>query len=164
MSQDIVDGEFVSIFGPQYVRNNKSAGQKNLRCFPACSAAGHCRIGFCGGPVVVKATIRNPTNAPFSQLNYIAYGEFIVQSNAAAPVSTTGAARSASTGAAAVSASLSYNACASEIGNVEIGGKVTRAAIDQSTRTDDVPTGPLHKSSTVRKVSSSSAHTAAPLA
>jgi hypothetical protein len=134
---DSVEGEFESVFGPQYVRNNKSAGQKNLRCFPACSAAGHCRIGFCGGPIIVKAKIRNTNNAQFSPLDYVAYGDFIIQ-----PPSGVG-----SEGSSARTASTN-----GEMPTQVAAETVAKDIIDKATRTDELPTAPLHKSSTVRKV------------
>ncbi|KAG9400108.1 hypothetical protein AC1031_011018 [Aphanomyces cochlioides] len=42
-----------SNFRPQYQRNNKKGGLKNLRCFPNCCNGVHASSGFCGGSVVV---------------------------------------------------------------------------------------------------------------
>jgi hypothetical protein len=36
---------------PQYMRNNKAKGRKNLRCFPQCRPKGHFAGGYCGRPV-----------------------------------------------------------------------------------------------------------------
>jgi hypothetical protein len=41
-------------FAPNYSRNNKDSGQKNLRCFPRCDARGHVERGFCGGLLTVR--------------------------------------------------------------------------------------------------------------
>ena len=41
-------------FRPSYVRNNKRNTQKNLRCFPQCSATGHQGYQFCGGPILAE--------------------------------------------------------------------------------------------------------------
>ncbi|ETV94320.1 hypothetical protein H310_11969 [Aphanomyces invadans] len=40
-------------FRPQYQRNNKKGGLKNLRCFPNCCSGTHATTGFCGGSVLV---------------------------------------------------------------------------------------------------------------
>ena len=29
------------LFSKEYMRNNKSSGQKNVRCFPCCTTNGH---------------------------------------------------------------------------------------------------------------------------
>jgi hypothetical protein len=126
---ELVRGEFVSTFVQQYVRNNKSAGQKNLRCFPSCSEAGHCKIGFCGGPIVAKATIYNPTKTAVSHLDYIAYGNFQVEN-----INAEGS-----------------NAHIPELVATE-GTRVQRAAVEAATRSDEAPEALLHLSSTVRKV------------
>ncbi|ETV64560.1 hypothetical protein H257_18564 [Aphanomyces astaci] len=42
-----------SNFRPQYQRNNKKGGLKNLRCFPNCCSGTHATTGFCGGSVLV---------------------------------------------------------------------------------------------------------------
>lgn len=34
----LIDGH---LFTHSYMRNNKSSGQKNVRCFPTCSGTGH---------------------------------------------------------------------------------------------------------------------------
>lgn len=47
------DIEFLSQIGDVYGRNNRSNGQKNLRCFPVCSSI-HSDIGFCGTPLPVN--------------------------------------------------------------------------------------------------------------
>ena len=44
-------------FQKQYIRNNKSNGQKNLRCFPHCAADGHKKSGFCGGSVSIELSV-----------------------------------------------------------------------------------------------------------
>jgi hypothetical protein len=38
-------------FEEHYLRNNRSAGRKNMRCFPSCSQLGHKNLGFCGGAI-----------------------------------------------------------------------------------------------------------------
>ena len=38
-----------------YIRNNKSNGQKNIRCFPRCALTGHRVAGFCGSGI--KASV-----------------------------------------------------------------------------------------------------------
>jgi hypothetical protein len=42
---------FINDFKPSYLRNNRRGGQKNIRCFPACSHDGHKCAGFCGQAV-----------------------------------------------------------------------------------------------------------------
>jgi len=40
-----------------YIRNNKSNGQKNIRCFPRCTQFGHRTAGFCGSGVVLSCDV-----------------------------------------------------------------------------------------------------------
>ena len=40
-----------------YFRNNRSSGQKSLRCFPQCTHTGHVTSGFCGDHLEFTATI-----------------------------------------------------------------------------------------------------------
>ena len=40
-------------FKRSYVRNNKGAVQKNVRCFPQCNISGHRTNSFCGSSVQV---------------------------------------------------------------------------------------------------------------
>ena len=44
-------------FRDHYVRNNKGAGQKNVRCFPHCSDSGHNASSFCGAAVSVRVLL-----------------------------------------------------------------------------------------------------------
>ena len=37
-----------------YIRNNKSNGQKNIRCFPRCTQFGHRTAGFCGSGITLS--------------------------------------------------------------------------------------------------------------
>ena len=37
-----------------YIRNNKSNGQKNIRCFPRCTRFGHRTAGFCGSGITLS--------------------------------------------------------------------------------------------------------------
>ncbi|OQR83871.1 hypothetical protein ACHHYP_14184 [Achlya hypogyna] len=46
-------------FRPQYQRNNKKGGLKNLRCFPNCCSGIHASTGFCGGSVLVGASAQH---------------------------------------------------------------------------------------------------------
>ena len=41
----------------QYIRNNKSNGQKNLRCFPHCASGGHRAAGFCGSSIFIEINV-----------------------------------------------------------------------------------------------------------
>ena len=66
-----VSFEHVDKWSPEYQRNNKRMGLKNLRCFPHCASAGHVQRGFCGAPVVVRVARELGSQAPLS-----AYGEF----------------------------------------------------------------------------------------
>lgn len=47
------------MFQSIYYRNNRNSGQKNLRCFPACSDV-HVERHFCGRPVEVVVTMSYP--------------------------------------------------------------------------------------------------------
>lgn len=42
---------FITEFEEHYLRNNRSAGRKNMRCFPSCCQLGHKELGFCGGAI-----------------------------------------------------------------------------------------------------------------
>jgi len=48
---------FMNDFKPSYLRNNRRGGQKNIRCFPTCSADGHKSAGFCGQAVSLVVSI-----------------------------------------------------------------------------------------------------------
>ena len=50
--------QFDDPFGCQYLRNNRSTGQKSLRCFPRCCDQGHKAQGFCGSPVYATAVLQ----------------------------------------------------------------------------------------------------------
>lgn len=51
------------LFRDKYQRNNKRAGQKNLRCFPNCRNGRHVSTGFCGDTVIVHVVMSCVTNA-----------------------------------------------------------------------------------------------------
>ena len=53
---------FVTEFEEHYLRNNRSAGRKNMRCFPSCCQLGHKELGFCGG--AIEVSLRLSPNAP----------------------------------------------------------------------------------------------------
>ena len=55
---------------PRYQRNNKTGGQKHLRCFPQCSGGMHNQTGFCGDSVKIKVENCIPG------VDYIAVGVF----------------------------------------------------------------------------------------
>lgn len=48
---------FTKPFSESYLRNNRSTGQKSLRCFPHCAAKGHRVSGFCGDKLEATAII-----------------------------------------------------------------------------------------------------------
>lgn len=49
---------FENNLNASYFRNNRSSGQKSLRCFPSCcERKGHENSGFCGRSIRVKATL-----------------------------------------------------------------------------------------------------------
>ena len=48
---------FTKPFSESYLRNNRSSGQKSLRCFPHCAAKGHRVSGFCGDKLEATAII-----------------------------------------------------------------------------------------------------------
>ena len=57
----ISDLSFTKPFSVSYLRNNRSSGQKSLRCFPQCTEKGHIASGFCGDHLEATATIeKNP--------------------------------------------------------------------------------------------------------
>lgn len=113
------------------MRNNKSAGQKHLRCFPLCVESGHCLNGFCGRPVSTTATVRGSAKARASA-NFVAFGEFIVQEM------TSGSRKARS------------NAVQSD--EIE-GQRVSKAEMEGSTRTEESPSMPLYRSYAVSEVS-----------
>jgi hypothetical protein len=43
--------KFEQSFETEYLRNNKTNGSKNIRCFPKCSLPHHCSHGFCWQPI-----------------------------------------------------------------------------------------------------------------
>ena len=50
--------EFINPLAEAYYRNNRSSGQKSLRCFPHCNEKGHSRSSFCGTHLEAAAVIR----------------------------------------------------------------------------------------------------------
>lgn len=52
--QNMMTAHFLQEFDGEYLRNNKSNGMKNLRCFPVCSPNEHNQCGFCGSGVLVR--------------------------------------------------------------------------------------------------------------
>jgi Helicase associated domain len=54
----ITDIKFTTPFSVSYLRNNRSSGQKSLRCFPRCTEKGHIASGFCGDHLIATATIK----------------------------------------------------------------------------------------------------------
>ena len=53
----ITELKFLKPFSESYLRNNRSTGQKSLRCFPQCATKGHRRSGFCGDQLEATAII-----------------------------------------------------------------------------------------------------------
>jgi hypothetical protein len=53
----IADVEFTKPLEEAYYRNNRTSGQKSLRCFPHCNDKGHLRSSFCGSHLEVTAVI-----------------------------------------------------------------------------------------------------------
>ena len=76
--------EFVTGFSSNYSRNNKSRGQKNLRCFPSCSESGHCNTGFCGRAVVVETQCY--VGSPSEESMLIAFGDIVPKSEEIADI------------------------------------------------------------------------------
>ena len=69
---------FTQKFLPAYLRNNRRGGQKNLRCFPACSEQGHRCSGFCGRAVKVSwSTGKGEEEASLAQ--YCSLAEFVTE-------------------------------------------------------------------------------------
>ena len=56
--------------GEQFLRNNRSTGQKSLRCFPRCCDAGHKAQGFCGAPIYATAILQK-TSIPLDRVMVI---------------------------------------------------------------------------------------------
>lgn len=54
----MTDLKFTVPFSISYLRNNRSSGQKSLRCFPHCTEKGHIASGFCGDHLEATATIQ----------------------------------------------------------------------------------------------------------
>ena len=50
--------EFVEPLKDAYLRNNRSSGQKSLRCFPHCNDKGHLKSSFCGSHLEATAIIQ----------------------------------------------------------------------------------------------------------
>eukprot|EP00944_MAST-04C_sp_MAST-4C-sp1_P007180 g7180.t1 len=61
---------FVTEFRDHYVRNNRSKGQKNLRCFPSCNSRGHSDHGFCGSAMKCRAVLSS--DVPYTRLRCFA--------------------------------------------------------------------------------------------
>ena len=81
---------FMNDFKPSYLRNNRRGGQKNIRCFPACSHDGHKCAGFCGQAVKLDVTSTNTTS------NIVAVAEFVqLQTNVPQTKTTAGAKKAA---------------------------------------------------------------------
>ena len=53
--------------GEQFLRNNRSTGQKSLRCFPRCCDQGHKAQGFCGSPIYATAVFQK-TSVPLERV------------------------------------------------------------------------------------------------
>ncbi len=54
--------EILSQVRTQYIRNNKSNGQKNIRCFPHCAKVGHRKAGFCGSNLSIQLRVKDDPN------------------------------------------------------------------------------------------------------
>ena len=81
---------FMNDFKPSYLRNNRRGGQKNIRCFPACSHDGHKCAGFCGQAVKLDVTSTNTTS------NIVAVAEFVqLQTNVPQTKTTAGTKKAA---------------------------------------------------------------------
>jgi len=53
----IESGEITTKLSAFYIRNNRSTGQKSLRCFPSCGNRGHTNRSFCGAPIQARLKI-----------------------------------------------------------------------------------------------------------
>ena len=62
---------FISNFFESYYRNNRTSGQKSLRCFPCCSEGGHVHGNFCGTPLSAHATLEKTDETQHMSLNEI---------------------------------------------------------------------------------------------
>lgn len=63
-----------SVQSESYIRNNRSNGCKNLRCFPTCRKEGHVQSGFCGDEYAV--VIRGANNQGFQNNGFHTYAYF----------------------------------------------------------------------------------------
>ena len=61
---------FLTEFRDHYVRNNRSKGQKNLRCFPSCNSKGHSDHGFCGNAMKCRAVLSS--DVPYTRIRCFA--------------------------------------------------------------------------------------------
>ena len=55
---EILSVDFIHGFKDSYLRNNRTSGQKSLRCFPQCCERGHVASGFCGSSLQIVMRIR----------------------------------------------------------------------------------------------------------
>ena len=67
---ELLDMEFTQEFSNLYLRNNKTNGMKNLRCFPKCSNP-HKSQGFCGQEITATFIIPINLFAQFNKLIFI---------------------------------------------------------------------------------------------
>lgn len=68
---DILHVSFESQFAPSYLRNNRTSGQKSMRCFPSCCPTGHFSGGKCGVPLEVRAALK-PCKYKHADLIFVA--------------------------------------------------------------------------------------------
>jgi len=115
---------FMNEFKPSYLRNNRRGGQKNIRCFPTCSADGHKSAGFCGQAVSLVVSTDEASSTKAKDL--VAVAEF-VQLKELAPKKTKSGKKPKSTAETKVELS------------VEIGTSVPRAYLDDNVRVKKDP-------------------------
>lgn len=60
MSISVQDIQFLCHFSDWYGRNNRTCGQKSIRCFPSCKSTGHVERGFCGSHLTVQFRMQSP--------------------------------------------------------------------------------------------------------
>ncbi|OQS03761.1 hypothetical protein THRCLA_03947 [Thraustotheca clavata] len=69
-----LDCSVPSIFRTEYIRNNRSSGHKNVRCFPHCCGA-HRETTFCGSSITVEGGTAHIVYGRFEEVDDSAKGD-----------------------------------------------------------------------------------------
>lgn len=73
MTDLVASIEFGSSFNECYARNNRSTGQKSLRCFPGCNEIKHVTSGFCGQILRCFITFKDLAQINWQDILFIAF-------------------------------------------------------------------------------------------